>query len=188
MATKKTDGKNLVGTKELAKLFGLTDRRIQQLTADGILTPELVKVETGKKAQRRYDLLPAVHSYILYLQEKAQRKQPVIPEITDEGIQHIDIERAKHEHTKNEIDQMKLEEMKGNLVDIERVHFRYANHILKCKSKLLAMPNKVAPKLEGKKKLEISSIMKDEIEKALTELYNYDPDEYRTEVGEGDEE
>ena len=73
MATKKTDGKNLVGTKELAKLFGLTDRRIQQLTADGILTPELVKVETGKKAQRRYDLLPAVHSYILYLQEKAQR-------------------------------------------------------------------------------------------------------------------
>ncbi len=42
--------KNMVETKQLALLFGLTVRRIQQLTQDGILQTEMV----GR--QRRYDL------------------------------------------------------------------------------------------------------------------------------------
>ena len=44
--------KNMVETKQLALLFGLTVRRIQQLTQDGILQTEMV----GR--QRRYACVP----------------------------------------------------------------------------------------------------------------------------------
>jgi phage terminase Nu1 subunit (DNA packaging protein) len=48
--------KNMVDAKVIATLFGLTVRRIQQLTQDGVLATEQV----GK--QRRYDLLTTVRT------------------------------------------------------------------------------------------------------------------------------
>ena len=64
----KAPQKNYVDTKIIATLFGLTARRIQQLTQDGILETEQV----GR--QRRYDLLDTVRRYIAYLQENATVK------------------------------------------------------------------------------------------------------------------
>ena len=64
----KAPQKNYVDTKIIATLFGLTARRIQQLTQDGILKTEQV----GR--QRRYDLLDTVRRYIAYLQEKCNSK------------------------------------------------------------------------------------------------------------------
>ena len=48
-------------TTTIAKLLKLSERRVQQLTKDGIIP----KVDRGK-----YELVPAVHGYIDYLRHQ----------------------------------------------------------------------------------------------------------------------
>ena len=52
----------------IAQLFGVTVRRIQQLTQEGVL-PTTETVEG-----RRYDLVPTIQSYVKYLSDKAYGK------------------------------------------------------------------------------------------------------------------
>ena len=56
----------------IARFFGVSVRRIQQLTQEGVINTVSVK-EDGKSV-RRYDLLPTIQSYIKYLSEKAYGK------------------------------------------------------------------------------------------------------------------
>ena len=65
-----TSGKNYQKADVIARLFGKTTRRIQQLTQDGILPTE--ETPSG----RRYDLLPTITRYIKYLEDRAENKQP----------------------------------------------------------------------------------------------------------------
>ena len=48
----------------IAQLFGVTVRRIQQLTQEGVL-PTTDTVEG-----RRYDLVPTIQSYVQYLRDR----------------------------------------------------------------------------------------------------------------------
>ena len=60
------DNEQYLTSAELARLFGLTSRRIQQLTEDGILKPEL-----DSKKRRKYSLTDNIKYYISYLSDKA---------------------------------------------------------------------------------------------------------------------
>ena len=51
---------NLQNAAIIAKLFGVTDRRIQQLAKEGI-------IPAAQKRPYMFDLLPTVQSYIRYL-------------------------------------------------------------------------------------------------------------------------
>ena len=48
----------------------------------------------------------------------------------------------------------------------------------KFKSKMTAMPTKLAKKLEGKNRVQIQQILDDEINQALTELAAYNPNDF----------
>ena len=48
----------------------------------------------------------------------------------------------------------------------------------KFKSKMQALPAKMAPKLERKRKAEIQSVLKEEVAAALEELAEYNPSDY----------
>lgn len=48
----------------IAKLFGVTVRRIQQLTQEGVLPT------TETPEGRRYDLVPTIQKYVKYLSDK----------------------------------------------------------------------------------------------------------------------
>ena len=52
----------------IAQLFGVTVRRIQQLTQEGVIPT----VETSEG--RRYDLVPTIQRYVKYLSDKAYGK------------------------------------------------------------------------------------------------------------------
>ena len=52
----------------IAQLFGLSVRRIQQLTQEGVLRTS----ETSDG--RRYDLVPTIQAYVQYLSDKAYGK------------------------------------------------------------------------------------------------------------------
>ena len=57
---------NLQNAAIIAKLFGVTDRRIQQLAKDGI-------IPAAQKRPYMFDLLPTVQSYIRYLRGQKRR-------------------------------------------------------------------------------------------------------------------
>ena len=53
----------------IAQLFGVSVRRIQQLTQEGVLPT----TETAEG--RRYDLVPTIQNYVRYLSDKAYGKK-----------------------------------------------------------------------------------------------------------------
>ena len=58
---------NFQRTETIAQLFGVSVRRIQQLTQEGIIkTTKIIDEESGKTV-RRYDLVPTIQSYICLL-------------------------------------------------------------------------------------------------------------------------
>ena len=56
-------------TEIIAQLFGVTVRRVQQLTQEGIISTTKI-LEDGKSV-RRYDLVPTIQAYVKYLSDKA---------------------------------------------------------------------------------------------------------------------
>ena len=59
---------NLQNAAIIAKLFGVTDRRIQQLAKEGI-------IPAAQKRPYMFDLLPTVQSYIRSLSDKATGRE-----------------------------------------------------------------------------------------------------------------
>ena len=62
------DDKELCKVDVIANLFGVSVRRVQQLTQEGIIST------TEVKRGRRYELTPTVQKYIKYLSDKAYGK------------------------------------------------------------------------------------------------------------------
>lgn len=173
----KVPQKNYVETKVIAVLFGLTVRRIQQLTQDGILKTEQV----GK--QRRYDLLDTVRRYIAYLQDKVNNKGGNKDD-TDNESRKIKAD-ADLKATKAEIAELELQELKGEMHRSEDVEAMTTDLVFTIRSMMLALPGRLAIDLATiDKPAEISERIKQEVHAILLELsnYNYDADAYKKRV------
>ena len=171
--------KNYVESKVIATLFGLTVRRIQQLTQDGIIKTELV----GR--QRRYDLLDTVRRYISYLQDKCNSKGGSKDDTENESRKlkaDADIKAAKAA-----IAEMELLELKGEMHRSEDVEAMTTDLVYSIRSMMLALPGRLAIDLASiDKPAEISERIKQEVHTILLELsnYTYDPDVYKKRVRE----
>lgn len=173
----KSPQRNYVDTKVIAMLFGLTARRIQQLTQDGILKTEQV----GK--QRRYDLLDTVRRYIAYLQEKCNSKGGSKDDTENES-RKIKAD-ADLKATKAEIAEMELQELKGEMHRSEDVEAMTTDLVFTIRSMMLALPGRLAIDLATiDKPAEISERIKQEVHAILLELsnYTYDADAYKKRV------
>lgn len=133
------DNKTLIGTNELAKLFGVTDRWIQQLTSSGVLTPEIVKVN-GHDV-RRYDLIPNVHSYIQYLQEKVNKNAWTEKE-NELREQKMKAEIALKE-SQGELHRLKTEIAAGKYISIEEVTLDYTRFFVTFKRFAMSLPSRI---------------------------------------------
>lgn len=150
----------LVSAKIVAKVLGISARRVQQLTEDGIF---------AKEKRGQYDIAKTVQAYISYkIGESKLEKQ------AREG--GYDVERTLLTRAKRQIEENKLKIMEGELhrsITVMTVMNRMLNNF---KSKLLSVPLKVAPKLMGETKLPvIQEVLEIEINECLTELSDYDP-------------
>lgn len=157
----------VVASTVLADLFGLTTRRIRQLAEEGVIT----KVSRG-----RYNLQESIKNYVVYLKTTSELKEK-----EDESIDY-DIERALHERVKRERTELQVAAMKGTMhfsEDVERVMNDMLSNF---RSKLLALPSKLAPKLIGKDEvIEIQEEIQGEVLETLQELSNYDPEMFYNE-------
>lgn len=159
-----------VGSGQLAELLGLTDRRIRQLAAEEILT-------TYKRG--KYYLGDSVQAYIKYIRsgEGSLRGNPTV--ISPESSYNE--EKTKLTSVQRQQAELKLKVAQGELHKSGDIKALVGGMIATTRSRMLDIPNKIGPKIVGKKDLdEINSIIEAEIYLALQSLADYDSAVYAT--------
>lgn len=168
---------NLQGSAVIAKIFGVTTRRVEQLKAEGIIK--------GQGRPTKYDLLPTIQAYIRYLSDKAngrEKKQKDAQLETDK----LDAEK-RIKAAKAEMAEIELKELRGKLHRAEDVEAITTDHVMYLRSMLMAMPGKLAVDLAGDHTAaEQADRVRQEVYYILENLagYKYDPDEYKKRVME----
>ncbi len=138
----------------VATFLNITPRRIQQLTKEGILP----KAERGK-----YELLPVVRAYCIYLQGKLMGSDSMIPD--------MNFEKARMMKLKNEKLELELSEMKEELVPVSQVEKSWSEMVTSAKSALLSLPKKLAPRVAGEKDtVKCHDILKKNITQAMANI------------------
>lgn len=151
-----------VSSTVLGKILNLSERRIRQLAELGVIK----KVKRGQ-----YILTENIRNYILYLKTNNEAV-----EIDTNNELDYDKEKALHERVKREQDELKLAAMKGSMHKSEDVERVMTDMLSNFRSKLLALPSKVAPILLARNDIgEIQNILQKEVLEALHELSSYDP-------------
>ena len=153
-----------VSSKVLSRMLGIGDRRIRQLAEEGIVV---------KAAHGRYKLQDSIHNYILNL--KVSNSTKVFDANLNDELD-FEKEKALHERIKTQMAELKLALMKGDVYrssDVESVMY---NMLANFKSKCLALPSKLAPKLINRaEKSYINEVLADEISNILNELSEFSP-------------
>jgi phage terminase Nu1 subunit (DNA packaging protein) len=162
----------------LARLFGLSARRVQQLTQDGII--ETVQTSGGA---RRYELEPSVRAYVQYLRDRADGRAEKNSAATKEDQKldaEIDLKRSKARMA-----QLELEELEGQMHRAEDVEAMTTDLVLAIRSMLTALPGQLAVDVANVgTAAEAAEVIKAAVYNILGELaaYKYDPKEYRRRV------
>jgi len=153
-----------VNQKELAAILGLSDRRIRQLKDDfGLFQHEAV----GGNKIKKYCLEKCVPEYINYKLEAETQ-----------GSKNADKEKeqAEHEKIKKKISILKLRRLRGELHEAKDVEEFLTEMLVNFKNRLLSVPTKVAPLVQGEEDINIIvGILEKEVFESLDELSEYDP-------------
>ena len=142
MAEKKETSLGRVSKSKLAKLFGLTSRRIEQLTADGVL-----ESVSGHNRRTEYDLEKNVHAYVTYLSDKAAGRKNGATEI-ELKEQKLRAEIALKE-SQGELHRLRTDIALGNYIPIEEVKADYTRFFIIFKNFANGLPGKLAGRLTG---------------------------------------
>lgn len=158
----------VVASKVLESLFGLKDRTIRDLADKGIVK---------RDSHGKYLLWNSARGYITALKAINAGKQGIKTEDDEQDLDY-DREHAAHERVKRQITEIRLQLIKGQVHKAEDVERVMTDMFEKFKSKMNAIPSKMAKKLEGKSRIEIQTVLREEIDGALIELSNYNPQDF----------
>ena len=168
---------NLQNAAIIAKLFGVTDRRIQQLAKEGI-------IPAAQKRPYMFDLLPTVQSYIRYLSDKANGREAKSADTAQVEMEKLRAE-ADMKRSKADMAAMQLKELEGKMHRSEDVEAVMTDLVYTIRSMLTALPGRLAVDVStAGSAAEASEIIRVEVYKILDELaaYKYDPEEYARRV------
>ena len=158
-------GAQFVKVEVIGQLFGVSVRRIQQLTQEGVIRT----VEVPGQG-RRYELVPTIKTYIQYLSKKAYGKSKSEKE-AELKEQKLQAEIALKE-SQGEMHRMRREIAAGKYLDADEVALDYQKFFVVFKRFALSIParlvsmisDQVAP-LEARK---IEKEMNEEVKRMLT--------------------
>lgn len=158
-------GAQFVKVGVIGQLFGVSVRRIQQLTQEGVIRT----VEVPGQG-RRYELVPTIKTYIQYLSDKAYGKSKSEKE-AELKEQKLQAEIALKE-SQGEMHRMRREIAAGKYLDADEVALDYQKFFVVFKRFALSIParlvsmisDQVAP-LEARK---IEKEMNEEVKRMLT--------------------
>lgn len=120
----------------IAKLFNLTERRVQQLAKENIIP----KTERGK-----YDLINSVRSYVKYLQDRAVgRGDGNYNDETDIKLERKRLIKAQADKTESE-----TKKLRGELISFDLVEDVLNEIAVLYGSSVDALPGRLANELSG---------------------------------------
>ena len=134
-------GGSMYPTRTIAKLFGVTDRHIQQLTKDGVLPA------TETPSGRQYDLVPTIQAYIRYLRDAAHGKTGSERE-QELKQQKLEADLAL-KGTQNELHRLKLDIAAGKYISVEEATMDYARFFVAFKKFALSLPGRLVSRISG---------------------------------------
>ena len=125
-------GVQYVKPEILKQFFGVSVRRIQQLTQEGVL-----KTTEVPGQGRRYNLVGSIQAYIQYLSDKAygKAKSEKEAEIKEQKLQEIALKESQ-----GELHRMRREIAAGKYIDIEEVALDYQKFFIVFKRFALSIP------------------------------------------------
>ena len=134
---------NLHKADVIAQLFGISVRRVQQLTQEGII--KTVKDPNG--GGRKYELVSTIQAYIKYLSDKAHGREK-----TDENSKLKDDKLQADIALKElqvEMQQIKTDIAKGKYIDMEDVKLDYQRFFVVFKKFAMAIPSRISGIVAG---------------------------------------
>lgn len=158
------DEKGYYRVEVIAQLFGVSVRRVQQLTQEGVIST----VQTSQG--RRYELAPTIQKYINYLSDKAYGKSKSETEAKLKE-QKLRADVALKE-SQGELHRLRTEIAAGNYISVEEIKADYGRFFIVFKNFALSIPSKMAGRLAGmidpSEVREIESDLQKEIKKLLS--------------------
>jgi phage terminase Nu1 subunit (DNA packaging protein) len=138
----------------IAKLLDLSERRVQQLSREGVIP----------KAQRgQYDLIGSVRGYVRYLRDQATRAQAGAPDYA--------AERARFIRARADLAEMEADEKRGSLIQADQIEAAWIAVLALLRTRLLALPDRLAPQaFEQPTVGETRNLIRDAIREALDDL------------------
>lgn len=125
----------------IADLFGVSVRRIQQLTQDGVIST--TKTSEG----RRYELRSTIQKYVKYLSDKAYGKSRSEKEM-ELKEKKLQAEIALKE-SQGELHKLRTEIAAGKYISIEEVKIDYSRFFVSFKKFAMSIASKVSGRLAG---------------------------------------
>ena len=168
---------NLQGSDIIAKLFGVTERRVQQLAKEGVIPVAQVK-------PYKFDLLPTVQAYIKHLSSKANGREAKSADTVQAESDKLRAE-ADLKQSKAKIADLQLKELEGKMHRSEDVEAMTNDLVYTVRSMVMALPGRLAMDVtRAANPAEASAIIRSECHKILDELagYQYDPEAYQRRV------
>jgi len=112
----------------IARLLDLSERRVQQLSREGVIP----KAERGQ-----YDLIGSVRGYVRYLRDQALKAQAGAPDYA--------LERARFIRARADLAEMEAEEKRRSLIAAEQIEAAWIAVLALLRTRLLALPDRLAP-------------------------------------------
>ena len=114
----------------IAKLLDLSERRVQQLSREGVIP----KAERGQ-----YDLIGSVRGYVRYLRDQALKAQA--------GAPYYAAERARFIRARADLAEMEAKEKRRSLIAADQVEAAWIAVLALLRTRLLALPDRLAPQV-----------------------------------------
>lgn len=151
---------------EIAALFGLSGRRIEQLVADGVIDRKTTKGGV------MFNIADTVHKYVKYLSDKAYGKERSETEAKLKE-QKLRAEVALKE-SQGELHRLRTDIAAGKYISVEEVQLEYQRFFVIFKKFALSIPSKLAGRLSGfvdpVEVRRIESDLKEEVTRLLKEF------------------
>lgn len=142
----------------IARLLDLSERRVQQLSREGVIP----KAERGQ-----YDLIGSVRGYVRYLRDQAARAQAGAPDYA--------AERARLIRAQADLAEMEAEEKRGALIPADQVEEAWIAILTLVRTRLLALPDRLAPQVfERSTVADVHALIRTAIREVLNDLADTD--------------
>lgn len=112
----------------IAKLLDLSERRVQQLSREGVIP---------KATRGQYDLVGSVRGYVRYLRDQAVAAQARAPDYA--------VERARLIRAQADLSEMEAQEKRRSLIAADQIEAAWIAVLALLRTRLLALPDRLAP-------------------------------------------